>query len=281
MVICFGSLLVTGSGCEETTPKASPGVRQSFDVKPSGLLGPKGAPWTLECLKFRGSYSESMATEYAKVLQMTEGVRADDVVVMARNAEEHTIYYGTYFRETDPETGRRSTPQAMVRDRQLIKSLAMMVDGTNKFPFLQTRAVRLPLPDVGPAEWRLDRVDAKYSLQVAAFEPTDEFWDYKEAAVAYCRLLRDRDYEAYFHHGGGASIVSVGAFGADALTFPSKGLPILNPRIRRMREEDELLRYTRLNGQIYSARSSDGSRMVKVESRLVEIPTKPLAEFGQ
>ena len=43
--------------------------------------------------------------------------------------------------------------------------------------------VRMPTPDVGNPQWDLAHVPAKYSLQVAVFEPTDDFAEFKQAAV--------------------------------------------------------------------------------------------------
>ena len=227
VVCCVPAPFLLVAGCQTADQGSTPTIRHSFELGGSGLLAPKGAPWTLECLRFRGPDAADHAEQFAAVLQRTGGIDPGRVVVIPDPPDIQTIYYGLYYRTTDPETGQRNTPKKLEQDRKLIKSLSMMDEsGTSRFPFLLARAVRVPRPDVGPPEWCLKHVDARYSLQVAAFEPTDEFWDYKEAAVAHCRMLRERGYEAYYHHGEGASIVTVGAFGAEVLTIPQRGLPI-------------------------------------------------------
>jgi len=130
----------------------------------------------------------------------------------------------------------------------------------------------VPMPDVGNPDWALAKVAAAYSLQVAVFEPTDDFWDYKQAAADYCTYLRERGYQAYYHHATAASTVTVGTFGEEAVTFPPTGLPYYHPKVIAM-QQDELLKYNRLNGKIYHAKTDDG-RFVPVESRLVKIPSE-------
>ena len=183
-------------------------------------------------------------------------------------ADVARLYYGVYYRSLDPKTGKRTTPQGLIRDLELIRELA--TPKGQRF-FLMARTVRVPTPDVGNPAWALSNLDAAYSLQVAVFEGTDDFWDFKQVAADYCAHLRKRGYEAYYHHASASSMITVGAFGEDAVRIPPTGLPYYSPEVIAM-QQDEILKYNRLNGKIYRARTNTGEK-VRVESRLVKIPS--------
>ncbi|MHC5111889.1 MAG: hypothetical protein ACYTHJ_18645 [Planctomycetota bacterium] len=268
LILAQAALAGFVAGCQTTRANNNDFNLPSDD----GLFSPRGAPWTILCIEMRGPNHERAIGRIAETLGRTRGINPDNIVVRENVRDGSRIYYGTYYRVTDSGTGRRSIPDKLRKDLRLLKELTL---GDQRRPFLQARTVRVPLPNVGPEEWRLANVTEKYSLQVAVFEPTDEFWNYKEAALEYCRQMRDRGYEAFFHHGTGASMVTVGRFGEDAITLPARGLPILNPKITKL-QEDEMLKYNRLNGRVYTARSDSGQR-VRVRSRLVEVP-QPVPE---
>jgi len=125
----------------------------------------------------------------------------------------------------------------------------------------------------------LSTVQAKYSLQVAVFEPTGEFANYKQAAADHCAALRERGYEAYYHHGQASSVVTVGTFGPNAVKNVSNGRvwrTVYSNEVTAL-QRDELLKYNLLNGHIYRVRDKDGT-MVPMTSRLVEIPHEGEAE---
>ena len=104
------------------------------------------------------------------------------------------------------------------------------------------------------------------------FQPTDDFWDFKLAAAEYCRYLREQGYEAYYDHGEGCSIVTVGAFGPEAVRRDPRGEAIYSPEVVSL-QRDELLKYNRLNGAVYRGRSGSGE-MVREPSRLVHVPQR-------
>lgn len=146
--------------------------------------------------------------------------------------------------------------------------------------FMRAMAVRTPTANVGNPQWSLSNAQGFYTLQVGVFEPAGDFTEYKEAAVEFCKLLREQGHEAYFHHTDAATMVTVGAFGRDAVIEPPRdkkpgspnavAVPVYHPRIIAMQQQ-ELLKYNLLNGGIQYIRNPDGSR-VPVMSRLVEIP---------
>ena len=177
------------------------------------------------------------------------------------------LYYGTFNRSIDAKTGRYHTPRRLRGDLELIKQLG--AEGGRPI-FLGARSVRVPQPDVGNPEWNLRYVSAHYSLQVAVFEPRDSFWEFKRAAAEYCAHLRGRGYEAYYHHSEASSVVTVGAFGASAVTTRADGRTYYSAEVQAL-QSVELLKHNLLNGAIYSVRNDEGE-MVRVPSRLVEIP---------
>lgn len=262
-MICCGVLL-TACGCT-TGPRDTSG----FPLKRSGsLFGPKGSPWTILCLEVRGPERMQQMEQIAETLKRTPGIRPDEVVLLDDPDGLAQLYYGVYYRRTDRQTRQRSTPKRLRRDMELIKQLG---DPSRKYYFLMARTVRVPTPDVGNPDWALLKVNAAYSLQVAVFEPTDDFWDFKLAAAEYCKFMREKGYEAYYYHGSGCSVVAVGAFGEDAVRRGPDRRTYYSPEVVAL-QQDELLKYNRLNGAIYRIKTGDDTS-VRVTSRLVRIPS--------
>lgn len=159
------------------------------------------------------------------------------------------------------------------RARQDLNLLKELGTESGQRLFLQAMPVRMPTPDVGNPEWDLRNVNATYSLQVGVFEPTDDFGEYKRAAAEFCALLRKQGYEAYYHHSMASSVVTVGAFGPEAVITRSDGLTYYSPEVLALQRE-ELLQYNLLNGAILRVKNAQGGS-VPVPSRLVEIPKRP------
>ncbi len=255
----------------------------------SGSVGPtttvpkgNGSPWTILCLEIRGQHSRANVDTIAETLRHTRDIQPRWVSVLHDPDGFSRVYYGTYFRQTDPKTGKRPVPAELQRDRDLIRHLTG--PGGESY-FAGAKVVRLPLPDVGNPKWAIKNARGVYSLQIAAFEPTDDFWDIKSGAAEYCAWLRGKGYEAYYHHGPACSIVTVGSFDESAVIPAEKGLPRYSHAVLKM-QEDELLRYNLVNGAIVRARSADPNDMPgslsgvdsapvdlqPVPSRLVPIP---------
>lgn len=87
------------------------------------------------------------------------------------------------------------------------------------------RALVVPLPgsDPGPAEWDLVNAGGVYTVAVAKFVNlpaqgmAPAVTTRKQDAVDYCRRLRNAGVEAYYHHGPGHSLVTIGTFGEKAV----------------------------------------------------------------
>ena len=250
------SIVVLSAGC---TAPGSP--------SPSFGLGGKGTPWTIRCKELQGATRTQLIQQFAESLRNTPGVRSKDVFTRDDADDFARLYYGTYWRRLDKNTGKHSTPAQLQQDLDMIRQLG---DAQGQRYFTQAMMLRLPTDDVGNPAWNLARQAGVYSLQVAVFEPSEDFWEYKQAAAEYCEYLRGKGHEAYYHHSPASSVVTVGLFGHDAVIKRPTGLPLISDRVQQL-QQDDLLRYNRLNGAIYYLTDGKNQR-TPVPSRLVEIP---------
>lgn len=257
-------LLVAGcaTGASEGSGGGSSAVRRPF--------GTKGAPWTIQCLEIQGPGRMQQIEPFAESLRRTAGIRTKDVFVRDESDGFARLYYGTYYRRTDPKTRKRTTPPQLQTDLELIRQLG---DDSGRRYFLQALAVRMPMPNVGNPQWALSNATGVYSLQVAVFEPNDDFWEHKQAAAEFCELLRKKGREAYYHHAPASSMVTVGSFGPEAVVDMPKGLPTYSPEVLAL-QKDDLLKHNLLNGSVYYVRDDRGGR-TPVPSLLVRIPRHP------
>jgi len=231
------------------------------------LSGRNDAPWTILCVETSDPDGKQRVRDIAAILQRTPGVRADAILLREDRDGSARLYYGTYARRSDPRTGKRPIPAAMRRDLDMLREFG--TDDGRRF-FVQAIPVRLPPPDVGPRERDLRNVHAVYSLQVGIFEPTDDFAEYKQAAVEFCDLLREQGFEAYYYHTPVSSTVTVGAFGTEAATRRPDGRNDYSATVRAL-QENELLRYNLVNGGVMRVKDPQGG-LHPVPSQLVEIP---------
>jgi len=264
-VLSLAFLLSLSAGCTQPTSRAGD---KDAAPKPRTSRG-KGAPWTIQCTELQGLGGVSFIEDLAEGLRRTPGIRSADVFTRRESDGFTRLYYGSYHRQLNPRTGRQEVPADMRRDLDWIRGLG---DGSRKF-FAAAMPVRMPQADMGRPEWALSGTAGVYSLQIAVFEPNDEFFEFKQAAAEMCELLRSKGYEAYYHHTRAASTVTVGSFGEDAVIQKKEGeayRTYYNPRVLEM-QKDELLKYNLLNGAVYSVRGDSGERVL-VPSRLVRIP---------
>lgn len=205
-----------------------------------------GVPWTILCMEMQGPFSRDHIDQFADTLKRTPGVRAGDVQILHDDDGFSRIYYGTYFRRSDRRRKRPEIPKAMRQDLRLIQEL---VGARGERFFARARMVRRPEPDAGNPDWSLTRASGVYTLQVAAFEPTDDLPEPKKAAAQYCDWLRSKGYEAYYHHGPACSIVTVGMFDESAVDETQPGLGYYSEQVRKL-QQDELLKYNIVNGAV-------------------------------
>ncbi len=227
----------------------------------------KGLPWTIVCLEATEPDHVIRLERIATTLRQTPGIRPADVRVTHGADGAAVLHYGVYPRRRDRKTRKLSESPAMRRDLRVVREL---VDNSNHRFFARARTAPMPLADVGNPAWSLTNVEATYTLQVAVFEPTEKVWNYKEIASKYCGELRALGFEAYYFHGNASSMVTVGAFGPDALVRRADGHTYYSRDVRTLREND-LLKYNLVNGGICRARNDEG-QMVAVLSSLVLVP---------
>lgn len=265
------ALTVTTSFCGGCKSAAGAGLTEKSERSP--LSRGKGAPWTILCMEISGPTREEQIGQIAGALKQTPGIRSQDVLINNDPDGFSRLYYGTYYRRTERKTRKQSVPAELQRNLDTIRQLG----ASDIYYFRNARIVRRPMPDVGNPQWMLVRAAGVYTLQVAAYEPTDEFWEHKQAAAEHCAFLREKGYEAYYHHGPGLSMVTVGSFGKDAVittAVQEGGQTVYREQYGRdvlALQNDELLKYNLVNGAIVRVRTQ-GGQSVRVPSRLVHIP---------
>ncbi len=222
---------------------------------PSSSSKGKGVPWTILCWEVQGINRLSYVEQVADALRNTDGVRPKEVYVNSESDGFIRLYYGEYFRKMNEKVGRREVPKKLQDDMALVKSLGI---NTDQAVFRFARMVPKPLPDVGNPAWSLTRAPGIYTLQVAVFEPADDFWDYKNAAAEYCDYLRKKGYEAYYHHAPASSIVSVGVFGPEAVIESEKGQIRYSSEVVSL-QEDDLLKYNLVNGAVVRTKNASAT----------------------
>jgi len=157
--------------------------------------------------------------------------------------------------------------------------------------YAQAIVVPLPGKDIGPPEWNLLNAKGAYTVVVAVFYNIDElkyydpkskkykvetvgYYTRKIDAVEYCRQLRNRGEEAYFHHGPSQSTVTIGAFPDSAVVMVQRGA-VKRPEIREPRIEAIVRKYKLLAVNGYSEkRSVINPKTGKVE--LIEVKPYPV-----
>lgn len=241
----------------------SPGGR--FGDAERDLFGrPKGAAWTILAAERQGPYAVRNTERLAQMLRQVEGIKKDEVVVSHDQDGASRIYYGTYYRKRDPETDKLLIPDALRRDMQVIKFL-QTEDGVHHFAL--ALKVPKPLPDVGDPAWALQRVEKPYTLQIAVFE-AGEVSNHKQAAADLCEQLRKQGYEAYYHHGIDASVVTVGSFDRDAVRVV-EGRAVYSHEVIELQSK-EWFRYNITNGRRLTVHKY--GRQTPVSSQLMVVP---------
>ena len=246
----------------------------------AGCASPKGVRWTIQCMEATGPQASTHIEQIADTLRQTPGIDPDEVTVVHDRDGNSRLYYGTYYRRLDAETGRRSIPRELVRDLGMIKTLGT---GGSVFFFRRATKVRKPQPDVGNPDWMLGRSGGAFTLQVGVFEATDEFFEYKQAAAEYCAALRSKGYDAYYHHDSACSVVTVGAFAEGAVVTTVVRERGMTRRVTRFSDEinalmrDDLLKYNLWNGMLRRSFDDTGRKLPPAPAQVVRVPgTEPI-----
>lgn len=209
-LLCGAALLV--AGCESGGPRGG------------GTLGSEDDVWAIRCTTLRGADQFRIAEGYAEALRRVAGLKADLVQVLASD-DGTSVYYGRYRRVYGAEEAHEHYRPSPLRDLDTIRSL--QVAGAEKWPFMLATMDVLPTYRPAHAEWDLNNQQAGYwSLHVAVFYNTDDFQSRRAAAEEYCRLLRERGEEAYYHHGTVNSSVYIGLFPKEAIRHVQREVPM-------------------------------------------------------
>jgi len=178
---------------------------------------------------------------------------------IVHKAEDSELYWGKY-----------ATYEAAAKD---LKNKAKKYRTKLGVP-AYAKAIVVPIPgkDVGPPEWNLLNAKGAYTVVVAVFYNIDtlKYYDPKSRkyrvekigyrtrkidAVEYCRELREKGEEAYFHHGPSQSKVTVGAFADSAVVMVERD-GVTKPEIREPRIDAIVRKYKFLAVNGYSEKRS-------------------------
>lgn len=230
-------------------------------------LAARSEKWTILCHEFTGPERRRNCETQASNLKRTQGIRPEDVYIRHDEVKKVSLlYHGEYQRRRNRRTDRLSQSERLREDIALILDLG---DYRGRF-FAGARAVPAPLPDVGPPEWSLSQAEGVYSLQVAVFYPEGNFRQYKKAAITYARALREEGYEAYYYHGQTKSMITVGAFGEDAVVPIDKANKKYSEEVEELRRSDKRFLYNYENGQVRNRKLF--RHKMKSPSFLIKIP---------
>ncbi|MGE0479139.1 MAG: hypothetical protein AB7Q17_01585 [Phycisphaerae bacterium] len=281
----------TASADRPEAPATTPPAKKLFDFEPrepGSLWGGRdtdGETWSIRCIAIPGADRYRFAQRYAELLKQVPGLRANLVQVF-HDEDVSIVYYGRYARTYDiasDDTDYKPDPRP---DLHLLQTLSQETPNGPTWPFRVATLESLPGSDGGNPAWELSRASGAWSLQVAVFYNTKDMNRRKQAAVEYCKLLREQGEEAYYFHGASKSSVTLGAFPRDSIiesteTDPNTGVARARSRIvdERMLSLQRKYPLNLENGhKMYDiVRNAQGEVTQRVEraSFPVEIPRGP------
>lgn len=184
--------------------------------------------WAIRAITVRGPQERQLADYYAESLKLVPQLKPGKVQILSDEDATH-VYYGEYELRWDSGAGREVFKPEPNDDLALIQSL---VSSSGARPFLAATIEPLPTDPLGNPKWDARRADGYWSLHVAVWENVGPFRSRRQAAVEYCRQLREQGYEAYFFHGPRYSDVVVGTFPKDAIvTIQQKRASLTGARV--------------------------------------------------
>ena len=176
---------------------------------------------------------------------------------------------------------RRASSRELNNDLEMLHEL---IDDEERRFFITARRVVAPSQHgVTSSEWDLRDANATYTLQVGVYYNDANLQRRKAAAVAKCDALRAKGLEAYYYHADTCSMVTVGAFGPEAVLdnrgqvrFVGRGnrqtqvAHHYGPEVVSLQKRD-VCKYNRTNDNIEYNIEANGKR-VPVWSMLVHVP---------
>ena len=182
--------------------------------------------WTVRCAAVRGPRRYRQAKAQAEALRQVSGLKPSLVQVINAD-DESIIYYGFYRRDYNRvQDSTRFRPDPLP-DLELIRSLSLVAEGRNVWPFIYATMEEYSLRVAQHPEWNLENANGYWSLHVAVFFNEGVITNRKYLAEEYCRELReDQRVEAYYHHGPVRSSVYVELFPKQAVRTVNRTHPL-------------------------------------------------------
>ena len=229
------------------------------------------------------------------------GRRADDsgdrysILLMRVKGPKH-IEQAKYFEQKTREQARWKDVYVVHKDKHslLFRGNYTSVKQAEKYlkqakdfrsaadmkPFGQAMTVPMPGKPIGPPEWNIENVKCHYTVLIATFNDTDKAIGRKKAAVETCRWLRDRNWDAYYHHGLTHSGVMIGRFDPSVAKMIQKPghapeMMVISPKVKAVQKEFPQLA---VNGaqELKTFKDSKTGKVYKVpvRSRLIHHPSR-------
>lgn len=195
-----------------------------------GPVGGEEDSFTIMLYSFRGPKHVYLAKDWKLKAEEHTGWRGLFVVHKADNSK---LYWGRY----------RSIDDAQAD----LKKAKTYRTGTGAEPFAQAIVAVLPGKEVGRPEWSLIKAQGVYTVLIAVFYdvPEADYVGRRRFAAEYCQQLRDQGQEAYYKHDASQSIVTVGAFPAEAIktvvTDGKRQAVVTDERINAIRKRHPFL----------------------------------------
>ena len=235
-----------------------------------GLLGRKadgsGDRYSILLMRVKGPKHIADARHYEE--QTKKQARWEDVYVVHK--DKHSLLFrGNYT----------SVKQA----EKYLRQAKDFVSKVNMKPFGQAMTVPLPGKPLGPPEWNIENVKCDCTVLIATFHNTDRIFERKKAAVETCRWLRERGWDAYYHHDLTDSGVMIGRFDrsvAKMITKPGHPpeLMVISPKVKAIQKEFPQLV---VNGaqELIPFKDSKTGRVhkVPVRTKLIHHPSRKVA----
>jgi hypothetical protein len=224
--------------------------------------------YTILCLQAQGPAHAQNAEGLAQLLRDVRGIDPH-AVRLQHEPDVSRVYYGQYRQRWNRTTGVAEPEPAARTDLERIRQLSL--GGQDTYPFLMARVVSLPRSPVVPGQWELSDCPGAYTLQIGVFYDTPpEFTQRREAAEQAVKLLRDRGYQAWYHHGDARSTIFVGSFDESAVMVGPDGRQTYSQPVIDLQQSEEDFRYNTHNGRIVYRNLA--GRKVPEGSVLIRVP---------
>jgi hypothetical protein len=182
--------------------------------------------WTIRCAAISGPERYRRAKAQADALRQVSGLKPNLVQVINAD-DESIIYYGFYRRDYNREKDITRFHPDPLPDLELIRSLSLVAEGRNVWPFIYATMEEYSLRVERHPEWNLENANGYWSLHIAVFFNEGVITNRRYLAEEYCRELReDQQVEAYYHHGPVRSSVYVGLFSEQAVRTVQRTHPL-------------------------------------------------------